>query len=56
MNLFQLFSTGPPTHGKPADDCVDRVARDKTGEEEVQQQGHDEDHQGPGNLAANVSR
>ena len=52
VDLLQLFTPGAPTPGKPADDGVDRVARDEAREEEVQQQGHEEDHEGPGHLAA----
>ena len=56
MDLLQLFSTGPTSHGDPADDGVDRVAGDEAREQEVQQQGHDENHKGPCELAADVSR
>jgi hypothetical protein len=51
-----LFTSGAPTLSKLADDSVNRIARDEARKEEVQQQGDDEDHEGPCHLASDVSR
>ena len=56
VDLLQLFAPGAPTPGKLADDGVDRVARDEAREEEVQQQGDEEDHEGPCHFASEVFR
>ena len=51
VDLLQLFTSRAATPGHLADDDVDRVARDEARQEEVQQQGHEEDHEGPGQLS-----
>ena len=54
VDLLQLFSTGP-THGKPADDGVDRVARDEAGGGSSAA-GPRRRPQGPGHLSTDISR
>ena len=56
VDLLQLFAPGAPTLGKLADDDVDRIARDEARQEEVEQQSHEEDHEGPGHLATDIFR